>query len=81
MTQNIYKMETNSKISTLNSELSKGKPWGREGINWEDGVNIKTLPYIKQITNKDFLYTARKFTQCSVVTFWGMDNGHTYMCN
>ena len=29
----------------------KGNVWG--GINWEFGINIYTLLYIKQIINKD----------------------------
>ena len=27
------------------------------GINWEEGINRCTLPYITQINNKDLLYS------------------------
>ena len=41
--------------------------WG--GINQELGVNTHTLLYIKQITNKDLLYSTGKSTQYSVITY------------
>ena len=41
---------------------------GKEGwINCEIGVDIYTLPYIKQITNKDLLYSTGNSTQYSVM--------------
>ena len=33
-----------------------------EGINWETGIDIYTLLYIKQITNKDLLYSSGNST-------------------
>ena len=39
--------------------------WGwrqGEGINWETGVDVYTLLYIKQITNKDLLYSTGNAT-------------------
>ena len=39
-----------------------------EGIIWEVGSDIYTLLYIKQITNKDILYTMRNSPQYSVLT-------------
>ena len=46
---------------------SKGE--GREGgINWEYGIDIYTLLYIKEINNKDLLYSTGNSTQYSVIT-------------
>ena len=33
------------------------------------GINIYILPYIKQVSNKDLLYSTGKSTQYSVVTY------------
>ena len=35
--------------------ITGGKGGG--GMNWEIGIDIYTLLYIKQITNKDLLYS------------------------
>ena len=35
--------------------VTRGK--GERGINWEFGINIYTLLYIKQITDKDLLHS------------------------
>ena len=40
-----------------------GSQGGRgTGINWEIGIDIHTLLYIKQITNKDLLYSTGNST-------------------
>ena len=49
--------------------LLKGK--GKERINQELKINVKTLPYIKQITNKDLLYSTGNYTQYFVITHKG----------
>ena len=41
--------------------LPKGY-WWWGGINQEFGINIYTLPYIKQVNNKDLLYSTGKYT-------------------
>ena len=41
------------------------------GINQEFGINIYTLLCIKQVTNKDLLYSAGNSTQYSVITYVG----------
>ena len=41
------------------------------GINWKIGIDINTLPYIKQITSKDFLYSTGNSTQYSVMVYMG----------
>ena len=47
---------------------------GGGGINWETGIDIYTLLYIKQITNKDLLYSTGNSTQYSVMTYTGEDS-------
>ena len=39
------------------------------GINQELGMTIHTLLYIRQITNKDLLYSTGSSTQYSVLTY------------
>ena len=41
------------------------------GINWETGINICTLLYIRQITNKDLLNIG---SQNSVMTYMGKES-------
>ena len=43
------------------------------GINWEIGIDIYTLLYIKWITNKDLLYSIGNSTQYSVMTYMGKE--------
>ena len=38
------------------------------GIDWEFGVNKYTLLYLKQITNKNLLYSTENSAQYSVIT-------------
>ena len=49
--------------------VTRGKGGG--GINWEIGIDIYTLLYIKQTTNKDLLYSTDNSTQYSVMTYMG----------
>ena len=42
---------------------------GGGGINWETGVDIYTLLYIKQITNKNMPYSTGNSTQYSVMAY------------
>ena len=46
----------------------QGIRWRRE-INWEIGINIYTLLYIKYSTNKDLLYSTGNSSQYSVMTY------------
>ena len=50
----------------------KGETWG--GLNQELMMNIHTLLYIKQITNKDLLYSTGNSTQYSVMTYMGIES-------
>ena len=43
-------------------------------INWETGIDIHTLLYIKGITNKDLLYSTGNSTQYSVMTYMGKES-------
>ena len=44
------------------------------GINWEIGIDIYTLLYIKQITNKDLRYSTRNSSQYPVMTYVGKES-------
>ena len=43
----------------------------KEGVNWEIGIDIYTLLYIKQITNKDLMYSTGNSTQYSAMAYMG----------
>ena len=43
------------------------------------GININTLLYIKQITNKDLLYSTGKSTQYFVITYKGKESEEEYI--
>ena len=49
--------------------VTKEEEW--EGINWEFGINIYTLLYIKQIINRDLCIAQGTLlnTQCSEVPY------------
>ena len=64
----IYKAETDSQAQKTNLWLQKGK--GGE-INWEYGINRYTLLYIKQINNKDLLYSTGNYIQYLVINYKG----------
>ena len=44
------------------------------GINQKFGIKRYTLPYIKQITNKDLLYSTGNYTQYFVITYKGKES-------
>ena len=50
-----------------------------EGINWETEIGIYTLLYIKQITNKDLLYSAENSTQYSLMANMGKESKKEWM--
>ena len=52
-------------------------PRGKEGlgrINWGIGIDIYTLLYIKQVMNKNLLYSPGNSTQYSVMTYMGTES-------
>ena len=67
----IYKMETDPQTQKTNM-VTKGE--GRGGINQQGGINIYTLLYIKQIINKDLLYSTENYTQYFLMTYKGKES-------
>ena len=64
-------------ISTLlqNSLIKFQPPFSESrGINWKIGIDIYTLLYIKQITNKGLLYSTGNYTQYSVMAYMGKES-------
>ena len=51
--------------------ITNGRMGG--GINWETGIDMYTLLYIKQMTNKDLPSTGNS-TQYSVMTHMGKES-------
>ena len=43
-------------------------------INWEIGIDIHKLLYIKHVTNKNLLCSTENSTQCSVMTYMGKES-------
>ena len=41
---------------------------GEVGTNWEIGIDIDTLPYVRQIASRKLLYSTGVSTRCSVMT-------------
>ena len=57
--------------------VTGGKAGG--GINWEIGIDIHTLLYIKQITNKDLLYSIGNYIQYFIITHKGKESEKDYV--
>ena len=55
-----------------NALVTRGEGGGR--INWEIGIDIYTLLYIKYISNKDLLYSTGNSTRYSVMTYMGKES-------
>ena len=56
----IYKREIQSQMQKTNVWLPGGRGGG---INWDTGIDIYTVLYIKQITNKDLLQSTGNYIQ------------------
>ena len=75
----------------IETQTQKTNVWtpreeGGVGMNWEIGIDIYTLLilYIKQITNKDLLYSTGNSTQYPVMTYMEKnlkESGYMYMYN
>ena len=68
---NQKKKDTNELISKQKQTHKHRKQtygYQREGINQGFGINIYTLVYIKQITNKGVVYSTGNYTQYFVIT-------------
>ena len=57
-----HKKEIDSQTQKTNLQLKEDK---EGGVNWEIGINIYTLLYIKQKTNKDLLYNTGNSVVCN----------------
>ena len=51
----------------------------RGGMNWEIRIDIYTLLFIKEITNKDQLYTTGNSTQYSITIYMVMEWIYVYI--
>ena len=47
---------------------------GGGGINWETGIDTYTLLHVKQITNKDLLYSTGNSTQYCTMAYMEKDS-------
>ena len=52
----------------------RGRGKGGGGINWEIGIDLYMLLYIKQITNKNLLCSTGNSTQYSVMVYMGKES-------
>ena len=52
---------------------------GQGGINQEIGSNIYMVLYIKQIANKDLLYSTGNYTQYFVITYKRKESEKKYI--
>ena len=68
---NFVKTETESQIQETNLWLPGESQGEGGGINWEIGMDIYTLLYIKQMANKDLPHSTGNSTQYSVMTYAG----------
>ena len=64
-------VEKGKEPTDVENELMVTKGKGGEGINQELETNTYTLLCLKQITNKDLLYSIRNYTQHFVKTYKG----------
>ena len=65
----IQETERDSQTQKINLQLTNETLSGR--INQEVGFNRYTLLYIKQIINKDLLYSTENSSQYSLITYMG----------
>ena len=73
----IHKTEIDEQTQKTNLWLPKGKVGG--GINKEFGMKTYTIIYIKQINNKDLLYSTGNYTQYLVIIYKGKESGKEYI--
>ena len=69
----IYKSEINSQIQKTNLQLPEGIVGVEGEINSEFGISRYKLLYIKQINNKDLLYSTGNYIQYLVITYNGKE--------
>ena len=63
-------LQNRNRITDLENKLmvTKGERLAGGCINWEFGIDIYILLYLKWMTNKDLLYSRGNSTQYSVIT-------------
>ena len=49
------------------------------GINWEFESNVYIGLYIKQVNNKDLLYSTGNYSQYFIITYMGKESKKEYM--
>ena len=71
---------TKQKQTHRHRKQTYGYQRGRgEQINQEFGIKMFTLLYIKQITNKDLVYSTGNFIQYAVITYNGQESKNLYV--
>ena len=67
-------------MTQRHTKQTYGYQRGREGgTNWEIEIDIYTLLYIKQITNKNLLYSTGNSIQYSVMTYMGIESKNEWI--
>ena len=71
-------LENRRKVTDVENKLMVTREECREQRRdtfkkWETGIDIHALLYIKQMTNKDLLYSTGKSAQSSVVSYMGKE--------
>ena len=68
------KLQNRNRLTDLVNELivtmGEGELGGRD---WEFGIDMYILLYLKHVTNKDLLYSTGYFSQYSVITGTGKE--------
>ena len=75
---NLFTKQKQTHRQKTNLWLPKGKGGGG-GINQEFGINTCTLLYIKQVNNKDLLYSTGNYIQYLVITYNGKEYEKVYI--
>ena len=71
---------TKQKLSHRCRKQTYGYQGGKGGgISWKIGIDTCTLLHIKQITNKDLLYSTDNSTQYSVMAYMGKESKKEWM--
>ena len=73
---NLFTKQKKTQTQRMNLRLRRRKDWG---IDREFGMDMYTLLYLKQITNKDLLYSTGNSAQCYVAAWMGGELGGEWM--
>ena len=73
---NSFTKQKKTQTQRMNLRLQRRKDWG---IDREFGMDMYTLLYLKQITNKDLLYSTGNSAQCYVAAWMGGELGGEWM--